>query len=415
MTSIVFYFQVHQPYRLLPQTRFDLQSRSEYFDDNLNKYITERVAERCYLPTNAVLREAIEKTDGRFRCSFALTGTVLSQLEQWAPEALDSFIELASSGAVEIICETAYHSLSSTIDGEEFEAQVIAQRERLADLFGKTPVTFRNTELVFDNEVARRIEGLGFEALLAEGADRLLDWRSPRHVYRPTGCERLKLLLRDYLFSDDIAFRFSNPEWPSYPLMADTFAEWLRRSEETDTFIGLFMDYETFGEHQAADTGILDFMRHLPESCLEEGSHLDFRTPSEIARDNEPVGTLDAPDSISWADENRDLGAWLANGMQLEANQKLYALGPKMKRAAKLGRDDLLETWRKLTTSDHVYYMYTRRHEDGNVHEYFTPYDSPHDSYMLFMNALEDLERRVDECLADGSQPKETTSPASES
>ena len=404
MTSVVFYFQVHQPYRLLPQTRFDIDGRTEYFDDGLNRYITERVSDRCYLPVNAVLREAIERTDGRFRCSFALTGTVLSQLERWAPEALDSFIDLATTGAVEIVCETAYHSLASTIDGTEFEAQVVAQRERLTELFGKTPLTFRNTELVYDDEVARRIEGLGFDVLLAEGAERLLDWRSSRHVYRPGGCERLKLLLRDYLFSDDIAFRFSNPEWESYPLMADTFADWLARAEPSESFIGLFMDYETFGEHQAADTGILDFMTSLPEFVLAK-ENLDFATPCEGAGANDAVDVLRAPNPISWADENRDLGAWLANGMQIEANRKLYGLAPKMRQVAAAGHGDLLETWRMLTTSDHVYYMYTKQHEDGNVHEYFTPYESPHDSYMLFMNVLEDLERRVDERLAKSDTP----------
>ena len=411
MSSIVFYFQVHQPFRLLPQTSEELAEGGEYFDDALNEYISRRVADRCYLPMNRVLREAIERTDGRFRCSFALTGTALSQLELWAPDALDSFRELADTGAVEIVCETAYHSLASTVDGEEFEAQVVAQRARLTDLFGVEPTTFRNTELVFDDEVARRIEGLGFDVVLAEGAERLLEWRSPRRVYRPAGRERLKLLLRDYLFSDDIAFRFSNREWESYPLMADTFAGWLKRATADDAFIGLFMDYETFGEHQASDTGILEFMEHLPEYVLED-PRLDFKPPSEVAALHEPVAELSAPDPISWADENRDLGAWLANGMQLEANEKLYSLRPKMLRAAEAGRVDLLETWRMLTTSDHVYYMYTRKHEDGNVHEYFTPYDSPHDSYLLFMNALEELERRAD-ALEGGRGAREAGASAS--
>ena len=406
MTSVVFYFQVHQPFRLLPQTRFDLQAKASYFDDGLNRYITERVAERCYLPTNQVLLDAIERTNGRFRCSFSLSGTALTQLEKWSPEALDSFIELAQTGACEILCETAYHSLASITDAHELEAQVNSHRQRIEDLFGTSPKSFRNTELVFDNELAKRIEGLGFEVLIGEGADRLLGWRSPRYVYRPKGTTRLKLLLRDYLFSDDIAFRFSNPEWESYPLMADTFAGWLKRALPEEAFIGLFMDYETFGEHQSEETGILEFLTHLPEFVLAE-ENLDFQTPLELARNNKALDELDAPDPISWADEKRDLSAWLANGMQIEANKRLYDLAPKLRRAEAKGGEELMETWRKLTTSDHVYYMYTRRHEDGNVHEYFTPYDSPHDSYLLFMNVLEDLERRVDEHL-DGSPPKTT-------
>ena len=405
MTAVVFYFQVHQPFRLRRFRTFDIGGGSAYFDDELNKMIVERVAERCYLPMNAILRQAIADTAGRFRCSFSLTGTLLEQLEDWAPAALDSFVELARTGSAEVVCETSRHSLASQADPEEFEDQVEAQRARVAELFGQEPKTFRNTEMIVDSDVARRVEDLGFDALLGEGADRLLDWRSPRRVYRPAGCRRLALLLRDYAFSDDIAFRFSNREWPEYPLMADRYASWLHRASAEDVFVGLFMDYETFGEHQNKDTGILEFMKHLPRYVLAD-PRFYFSTPSEVARENKPIADLELDGPISWADKERDLSAWLGNEMQRSAHRALYELGPKVRQAARRGHPELLQTWRKLTTSDHVYYMSTKWHSDGDVHEYFTPYDSPHDSYIIFMNVLDDLAERVEDALNPPARKK---------
>ena len=401
MTAVVFYFQVHQPNRI---ERFKLADVGQepprpYFDDGLNRLIVERVAERCYLPMNAVIAEAIEDTGGRFRCAFAITGTLLEQLERWAPAALDSFVALARTGAVEFVCETAFHSLASvggTAEARaEFAAQVELQHARLKDLFGLAPRTFRNTELILDNTIARQVEELGFACQLGEGVDALLEWRSPRRVYRPQGCRRLKLLLRDYLFSDDIAFRFSNRQWPEYPLMADRYAEWLHRAAPEDVFVGLFMDYETFGEHQNKDTGILDFMAHLPRHVLAD-ERFTFATPAEVAAAHEPVAELDIPRTLSWADKERDLSAWLQNDMQKAAHARLYELLPKAHAAAAAGHPELLAAWRKLSTSDHVYYMATKWHSDGDVHEYFTPYDSPHDSFLYYMNVLDDLALRLE-------------------
>jgi alpha-amylase len=404
MTAVVFYFQVHQPNRIERFRLADVGKRKPrpYFDDGLNKLIVERVAERCYLAMNAVIAETIADTDGRFRCAFALSGTLLEQLERWAPKALESFVALSRTGAVEFICETAYHSLAS-VGGTpesraEFAAQVEAQRKRLKELFGIAPRTFRNTELILDNAIARQVEELGFACQLGEGVDRLLEWRSPRRVYRPKGCTRLKLLLRDYLFSDDIAFRFSNRQWPEYPLMADRYATWLHRAAEEDAFVGLFMDYETFGEHQNESTGILDFMRHLPRFVLED-ERFHFATPAEVAAAHEPVAELDIPATLSWADKERDLSAWLQNDMQKAAHARLYELLPRAQAAA-AGHPEFLAAWRKLSTSDHVYYMSTKWHSDGDVHEYFTPYDSPHDSFLYYMNVLDDLALRIDRALA---------------
>ena len=398
MTSVVFYFQVHQPYRLQRYTYFDIGAKADYFDDELNAMIARRVAERCYLPMNRLLLELIDRTDGRFRCAFSVSGTALRQLEAWAPEALESFQALAGSGAVEFLGETSHHSLAAIADMDEFRAQVEDQRARVRALFGQEPVTFRNTELVFDEAIAREVARLGFSALLGEGAERLLGERSAHFPYRVRGVQGLALLLRDYVRSDDIAFRFSNRTWDRYPLMADTFASWLHAVPSSDPFIGLFMDYETFGEHQWAETGILDFMECLPEFVLaREG--FDFRTPRELAwAEPARLGAapeLDVPDPISWADLERDLSAWLANPMQKAAHEALYALGPAVRAAAAAGRPELLETWRRLSTSDHVYYMSTKHYSDGDVHEYFSPYDSPHQAFITYMNVIDDFSRRV--------------------
>ncbi len=394
MTDIVFYFQVHQPFRLRKYSFFDIGKNDDYFDDELNEFIAERVAERCYLPVNEVLLRAIEATDGRFRCSFSISGTALRQFEQWVPEVIESYARLVDTGCVELLCETSHHSLASRIDRTEFVDQVKDQRQRLKRLFGVEPRTFRNTELIFDEGIARTVEDMGFATLLGEGADQLLGRRSPHGVYRPRGCEQLNLLLRDYEFSDDIAFRFSNREWDGYPLMADTYAKWLGQLPEDARFVGLFMDYETFGEHQAADTGILDFLEYLPGFVLEN-PRLAFATPDEVSTAPGAVSEIEVPRPISWADAERDLTAWLGNPMQRAAHEALADLLPAV-RAADPGTGELLERWRRLSTSDHVYYMSTKWFSDGDVHEYFSPYDTPHDAFILFMNVLDDLGRRLE-------------------
>ncbi len=406
MTAVVFYFQVHQPYRLRRYTFFDVGAAHDYFDDSENRRIAKRVAEGCYLPMNKLLAQAIERTEGRFRCAFSLSGTVLRQLEAWAPEALESFVALAETGSVEFLCETSCHSLASLADPLEFTEQVADQRRRIEELFGTAPVTFRNTELIFDDEIAARLEHMGFEVMLGEGADHLLGWRSPRRVYRPRGCNRLKLLLRDYEFSDDIAFRFSNREWECHPLMADTFAEWLHKATPEDQFIGLFMDYETFGEHQSTATGIFDFMTYLPGFVLaEEG--FSFATPCEVARAHEAAAEIEAPRPVSWADAERDVSAWLGNHMQRAAHDALYELAPDVRLAAQRGHPELLDQWRKLTTSDHVYYMCTKLRSDGDVHEYFSPHESPHEAFITFMNVLDDFSDRLARALS--AKPPKTT------
>lgn len=396
MTDIVFYFQVHQPFRLRRYTFFDIGHRHDYFDDEENARILRRVAEKCYRPMNALLLDQIERHAGALRLAFSLSGTVIDQLEAWSPETLESFVALARTGCVEFLCETSHHSLAALARPEEFARQVAAQSERVTRLFGRRPTTFRNTELVCSNAIAAQVEALGFDGMLAEGADPLLGWRSPHHVYRTEGTASLKLLLRDYAFSDDIAFRFSNRAWSEWPLTADRFAHWLHQLPERSEWVGLFMDYETFGEHQWVDTGIFDFMAHLPDAVLADPG-FRFLTPSEVLAQRDPVARLDIPHPISWADTERDLTAWLGNPMQLAAQAALYDLLPALLAA---DDPDLMTDWRRLSTSDHLYYMCTKWFSDGDVHKYFSPYNDPHDAFIAFMNVLDDLSRRAGQPLS---------------
>jgi alpha-amylase len=394
MTDVVFYFQVHQPFRLRRYTFFDIAVEDRYFDDEENARIVKRVSERCYVPMNELVLKQIVKHAGKFRVSYSVSGTALDQMELWAPEALASFQALAATGYVEFLTETSHHSLSSLVDLEEFEAQVTSHADRIEQLFGKRPVTFRNTELVIDTRIAQSVEKLGFKAMLGEGADHLLGWRSPHFVYRPEGCEKLKLLLRDYARADDIAFRYSNKTWDQWPLTAEKFARWMHQAGNEDAFIGLFMDYETFGEHQWKETGIFDFFAGLPDALLAD-PRFRFRTPGEVVAERDPVSRLALTRPVSWADAERDVSAWLGNPMQRAANEALYALAPAIRELAARGATKLQDHWRKLTTSDHLYYMCTKHFSDGDVHKYFSPYASPHDAFIAFMNVLDDLGRRV--------------------
>ncbi len=421
MNDVTFYFQVHQPFRLRAYRFFDIGHRDDYFDDAENERIARRVASKCYLPMNDLLLRAIEEHGTAFRCSFSISGTALDQFEAWSPETIDSFRALAATGCVEFLAETSQHSLAALFDEEEFSAQIEAQAARIERLFGRRPTTFRNTELVVDNRIARLAEQAGFQGILGEGADHLLGWRSPHAVYRPEGCERIKTLLRSYRLSDDIAFRFSNRAWEHWPLRAETFSAWLQDAIAglEDQVVGLFMDYETFGEHQWEDTGIFAFMKALPAALLGAGN-LRFATPSEVFERHDPIGRIDIPHPVSWADAERDLTAWLGNHMQRSANEALWDIGRDLRGLASRCGDReqtrdaeaLLAKWRKLTTSDHLYYMCTKFFSDGDVHKYFSPYATPHDAFIAFMNVVDDLARRVEGLRASLQAPAADTSSA---
>lgn len=389
MPSVCFYFQVHQPYRLRRYSVFD--TGPNYFDEYKNGEICRKIAHKCYLPANRLMLDLIRRHEGRFRIAYSLTGVVLDQFEKYCPEVLESFVTLAQTGCVEFLCETYYHSLAFLYSRQEFVEQVRLQQEKIARLFGKPAQVFRNTELIYNNDLAHFIAQLGFIGTLAEGADHVLGYRSPNYVYRPVGSDGFLVLLKNYRLSDDIAFRFSNRSWPEWPLTAEKFARWITQVNGNGCCVNLFMDYETLGEHQWATTGIFDFLRHVPEEVLRSSDN-DFRTPSEVLTSYKPSADLDVPHMISWADTERDLSAWLGNAMQSNALHEMYRLESDIKAA----RDpQLLHDWRCLQSSDHFYYMCVKSFGDGDVHKYFNPYESPYDSYINFMNVLDSIRRRA--------------------
>lgn len=389
MASVCFYFQVHQPYRLRRYSVFDCERN--YFDNVKNAEICRKVGGKCYLPANRLLLDLIRRYEGRFRIAFSVTGVVLDQLEEFMPEVLDSFHDLNETGCVEFLAETYYHSLAFMYSRDEFAEQVDLHRERIRGLFGQTPTVFRNTELIYNNDLAHFVSQLGFKAILCEGADRILGYRSPNFLYHPPGCEKMTLLLKNYRLSDDIAFRFGDRDWPEWPLTAEKFAGWVNQVNGNGHAVNLFMDYETLGEHQWADTGIFDFLRQLPEEVLKHPDNA-FRTPSELVDRHASSGEFDVPHMISWADTERDLSAWLGNAMQSNALHELYRLEGDVKAG---GDPDILSDWRRLQSSDHFYYMCTKYFSDGDVHKYFNPYESPYDSYINFMNVLDNLRARI--------------------
>jgi len=398
MPSVCFYFQVHQPVRLRHYTVFD--RNDEYFDDYKNSSICRKVAHKCYLPTNRLLLELIRRFKGRFRIAYSVTGILLEQLERYSPEVLSTFDALAETGCVEFLAETYYHSLSFLYSRNEFVEQINKHIEAINYFFRQRPRIFRNTELIYNNDLAALIESMGcFDAIISEGADHILGYRSPNFVYQPKGCYHLKLLLKNYSLSDDIAFRFSNRDWAQWPLTADKFARWISNVNGNGNVVNLFMDYETFGEHQWEDTGIFDFMRHLPEEVLKHPDN-NFKTPSEVVQSYGSADTVDVPHIISWADTERDLSAWLGNAMQSNAIHELYRIEKKIKNT---NDEKIIADWRKLQASDHFYYMCTKYFADGDVHKYFNPYDSPYDSYINFMNVLDHLDKRCAGHIAGGT------------
>ena len=391
--SVCLYFQVHQPNRLRQYRFFDIGKNSHYYDDFTNRTILRRIAQKCYLPMNELLLQQIEEQKGAFKVAFSITGTALEQFDRYCPEVLDSFKKLAATGCVEFLSETYYHSLSSLASESEFKHQVAKHKEAIEKYFGVTPTTFRNTELIYSDSIANMVGDLGFKTILTEGAKHVLGWQSPNYLYKATTKKNQKLLLRNSGLSDDIAFRFSNKGWENWPLTTDKFVSWLKSGD--GEIVNLFMDYETFGEHQAASTGIFDFMKYLPAAVLADGE-FEFVTPARAARKHKPVAPLCIPDAISWADEERDTSAWLGNELQNEAFNKLYSLSEKL---AILNDAELWSDFGHLQESDHFYYMCTKFFSDGAVHKYFNPYDTPFEAFINYMNVLSDFMLRVNQAL----------------
>lgn len=394
MRTVCFYFQVHQPFRIKPYRFFDIGEDHYYWDDYLNRNVIRKVAQKCYLPMNDLLLELIHKYNGKFKVAFSLSGTFLDQMEAYAPDVLESFQKLVATGHVELLNETYSHSLAALKSKEEFFSLVKKHQEKIKQLFnGYTPKVFRNTELIYSDQIGAMVAELGFEAILTEGAKHVLGWKSPNYVYNNSINPELKVLLKNFLLSDDIAFRFSNKTWADYPLTTDKFVSWLNAIPKEEQVVNLFMDYETFGEHQWAETGIFEFMRHLPEAIFK-GSNFGFSTPCQVAKEAKVVGSIHVPTPISWADEERDLTAWLGNDMQDEAFDRLYEIQKMVK---EIEDPEIKRDWEYLQTSDHFYYMCTKFFSDGSVHEYFSPYDTPYDAFINYMNVLSDFILRVKE------------------
>lgn len=390
--SICLYFQIHQPFRLRTYRFFDIGADDHYYDDYQNRYLIRRISEKCYLPANATLLNALNNIEEDFKVSFSISGTALEQFIKYSPEVIASFRSLAETGKVEFLAETWAHSLAALKSKSEFETQVKKQAQLIEQYFGQKPVTFRNTELVYSDDIAEMVAEMGFKTMLTEGAKHILGWKSPNFLYSSADEPKLNLLLRNYRLSDDIAFRFSNQAWSEWPLTADKFSDWLNMIPSNEPVVNLFMDYETFGEHQWAETGIFDFLSALPYSVLKN-TDFAFRTPSEVSEILKPVSSVFVPYPISWADEERDLTAWLGNEMQDEAFDKIYALAEKMQ---KVTDGKLLSDWYKLQSSDHFYYMCTKWFSDGEVHKYFNPYNSPYEAFINYMNVYSDFVIRVD-------------------
>ena len=415
--KVCLYFQVHQPARLRLYRFFDIGKDSHYYDDFANRTILKRVVQKCYLPMNELLLEAIGKHNGDFKVSFSISGSALEQFERYAPEVIDSFKRLAETGCVEFLSETYYHSLASLSSPAEFKHQVEKHKAKIKELFDVDTTAFRNTELIYSDSIGSAVYDMGFKTMLTEGARHIMGWRSPNYVYSNDLQPDLKLLPRNYSLSDDIAFRFSNRAWEEYPLTAEKYCSWLNAAE--GDIVNLFMDYETFGEHQDASCGIFEFMKALPSAVLATkelefvtparaaakhkkalpdvllgNGNFEFVTPSQASSELEPVGDLSVPEAISWADEERDVTAWLGNSLQKDAFNKLYHLTEKL---SIIDDPVLWSDFGHLQESDHLYYMCTKFFSDGEVHKRFNPYDTPYEAFINYMNVLSDFIIRVNE------------------
>jgi alpha-amylase len=398
--AICFYFQVHQPFRLKRYRFFDLGHDHYYYDDYSNESIMRKVAEKCYLPANNIILELIQKHKGKFKVTFSLSGLAINQFRLYAPEVLDSFKRLAETGMVEFLAETNSHSLVSLKSRSEFERQVTKHKEMLKEFLGVEATSFRNTELIYSDIIGSWVADMGFKSMLTEGAKHVLGWKSPNYLYCNSINPRLKVLLRNFVLSDDIAFRFSNRDWNAWPLTADKYASWINKLAPKSELLNIFLDYETFGEHNWKETGIFDFLYHIPGTVLKK-TPFRFMTPTEIADVLQPVSAISIPSPISWADEERDITAWLGNELQVAALDKLYSLAGKVN---KCEDNQIKKDWEYLQSSDHFYYMATKFFSDGAVHAYFNPYETPYDAFMNYMNVLSDFEIRLRKFFPDTAE-----------
>lgn len=395
MKTICLYFQIHQPFRFKRYRFFEIGNNHYYYDDYSNESILRKIAAKSYLPTNKLLLDLFKEYGSRFKVAFSISGLALDQMELYAPDVLESFQKLAQTGCVEFLSETYSHSLASLKNKEEFIEQVKAHDEKIYKLFKQKPTVFRNTELIYNNEIGDWIADMGFKAMITEGAKHILGWKSPNYIYYNATNPRLKLILKNYRLSDDIAFRFSDRGWNEFPLTSEKFVNWIKNLDSKEDTVNLFMSYDTFGGFQQKESGIFEFLKAFPKEVFQH-SKLTFSTPSELADKFQPIAPLSILHPISWSDEERDVSAWLGNELQQEAFNKLYVLRDMIN---KCDDQKIQIDWKYLQASDHFYYMCTKFFIQGSMHSYYNPYNSPYDAFINYMNILSDFEIRVKEHL----------------
>ncbi|MDR2806177.1 MAG: glycoside hydrolase family 57 protein [Dysgonamonadaceae bacterium] len=399
MKTICFYFQIHQPFRLKRYRFFDIGADHYYYDDFSNEDIIRGIAERTYFPANRLLLDLIREYDGKFKAAFSISGVMLDQMEIYLPEAIEQFKELAKTGCVEFLAETADHSLASLRDPEEFAKQVQAHKEKIEWLFNQTPTVFRNTELMYDDDIALQVAALGFKAMLTEGAKHVLGWKSPNYLYAAAAAPALKLLTRNMKFSDDISYRFSHYDWSEYPLVADKLVQWIAATPESEQLINIFINYDVLGSLQPASTGIFEFFKAIPRFALKRG--ITFSTPAEVIQTFKPVGELAVPYPCSWAGEEKDASPWLGNVLQREAVDKLYSIAEKVHLVSDRR---ILQDWHYLQASDHFNYMSTKLFPGPSV---YSPYENAYDAFNNYMNVLSDFIDRVNGQFPEGVENEE--------
>ena len=405
MKSVCLNFQIHQPFRYRKYRFFDIGNDAYYYDDFANETFMRKVADQSYLPANKIILEQILKYKGKFKVTYSLSGVVIDQFKLYAPEVIESFAKLAATGCVEFLSETYANSMVSLNDKDLFESQVKAHDDLIEELFGRRPKVFRNTELIYSDELGDIVQKMGFEAMITEGAKHVLGWKSPNYLYCNGLNPRLKVLMRNFRFSDDLSFRYGNKAWNEYPLTAEKYAGWMAALPKEEEVVNVFINYETFGQLQNKGTGIFDFLKNLPGAILKTGQ-LQFATPSEVVDTLQPVSAVHVLYPISWADEERDLSAWLGNELQKEAFDKLYQLKGRMN----LCHDaTLLKDWDYLQTIDHFYYMCTKFFSDGEVHKYFNPYSTPYEAFINYMNILSDFKIRLNALVPESAKDQEIT------
>ena len=401
MKTICFYFQIHQPFRLKRYRFFDIGNDHYYYDDFQNEEIIHRIAEKCYLPANRTILEMIRNSGGKFKVAFSISGVALEQMEIYAPEVIDSFKELAATGNVEFLSETYAHSLASLGDMDEFKHQIKKQEDKLQTLFGVKPTVFRNTELIYSDDISEVVYEMGYKGMLTEGAKHILGWKSPNYMYASAVQPDLHLLLKNDRFSEDLSDRFTDYSWNEYPLTADKYINWIAETPESEQVINLFMNYEVLGSLHPAESGIFEFFKALPRYAAERG--ISFSTPSEIFKLMKPVDTLPVAYPISWVDEEMDCSSWLGNVLQQEAFRKICEIGARvhMCEPRRIRQD-----WYYLQSSDHFYYMSTKHMGKGG----FSPYDSPYEAFTNYMNVLSDFIVRVNAQFPEAIENEELNS-----